>query len=125
MSTIDNIKIYLKAKKILQRDFLQSVSLSEGYFGPAQNFSVDKLLEIANKYPDLNLDWLITGRGDMLRPQNNQEVNGGNNITVGGNASHVTINDTSASERLFAMLEEKDRQIAHLFDLLKEKSSFN
>jgi hypothetical protein len=34
----------------------------------------DIVADIANKFVELNADWLVTGRGEMLRPQNGSSV---------------------------------------------------
>ena len=62
----------------------------------------------------------MLGQGNMMRPINNQQVNGGNNITVGGNASHVS-NKSDLNARVLKMLEEKDRQIAEKDKQIAEK----
>lgn len=36
--------------------------------------SVENLLKIHNRYPELNIDWLITGRGAMLIKDSNQNA---------------------------------------------------
>lgn len=66
--------------------------------------TVDMLLYILDKFPDVSADWLMRGKEP-------KEVNvvGDNNIA---NNSNTTVNDTDAVRGLVAQLAEKDRQMA-------------
>lgn len=75
--------------------------------------SVDILIEISNKFEDINLGWLLTGKGEMLKTstqsivQNgNANVNNGHNVSGQGNVIKQTNNE------LMEIIREKDRQIA-------------
>ena len=75
--------------------------------------SVDILIEISNKFDDINLSWLLTGKGEMLKTstqsivQNgNANVNNGHNVSGKGNVIKQTNNE------LMEIIREKDRQIA-------------
>jgi len=50
--------------------FEKKIGTSEGtirrFFGDKNGLTVSTLSKISDFYPELNLDWLITGRGDML-----------------------------------------------------------
>lgn len=59
---------FLEFLGLSQRAFEESCGITQGTIpsikvkGP----SVDVLMKISNTYPDLNLNWLIAGRGPML-----------------------------------------------------------
>lgn len=59
---------FLESLGLSQRAFEESCGITQGTIpsikvkGP----SVDVLMKISNTYPDLNLNWLIAGRGPML-----------------------------------------------------------
>ena len=78
--------------------------------------TLDTLLLILEKYPDVSAEWLLRGEGDMMIGSGNTSSNvaanvSGNNIAVG-----------SVSEGLVSqMLAEKDRQIQTLMEILKER----
>lgn len=78
--------------------------------------TLDTLLLILEKYPDVSAEWLLRGEGDMMIGSGNTSSNvaanvSGNNIAVG-----------SVSESLvLQMLAEKDRQIQTLMEILKER----
>jgi len=66
VNTTDNIKKYLKYKGIPLYKFLNSINKSNGYLNSTKNFSLETIEDIIKLYPDLSLDWLITGKGEML-----------------------------------------------------------
>ena len=64
----ERIKIFLKFKKISQKDFSESVGLSSGYLGAMKkSFSTETINNIVIRYPDINIDWLLTGKGEMIK----------------------------------------------------------
>ena len=56
---------------ISQNEFAKGIGLSSGLISyitsGKSNFGVDKLVKIKEKYPDLNIEWLISGKGNMLK----------------------------------------------------------
>lgn len=61
------IKEYLKYKRITQNEFSASIGVSNAYIPSIRNsIQPDKLLRIQALYPDLNIEWLVTGKGAML-----------------------------------------------------------
>lgn len=58
---------YLHYKRLSQIDFTQSIGVSSTYIGAMRrSISDDKMLRIRDRYPDLNPDWLLYGKGEML-----------------------------------------------------------
>ncbi len=61
---------FVESKQLSDRGFEQSVGWSNGFYGKVKSnkvsFSIDKLTTILEKYPELNVHWLFTGRGNML-----------------------------------------------------------
>ncbi|WP_455670485.1 S24 family peptidase [Phocaeicola faecalis] len=68
---IERIEQFIKNQKISVRSFEQKILASDGMIRRAINNKTDIqskwLVIIAENYPQLNLDWLITGKGTMLR----------------------------------------------------------
>lgn len=66
---------------VSQREFEKRCGLAQGTIpsikikGP----SVDVLMKISSAYPDLNLNWLVNGSGDMLITAPVQTIQGNNN----------------------------------------------
>lgn len=60
-------------KGIKREDFIESLNQKySNYRGKSKNSSpsADVFVEISTKYPDVNLDWLLTGKGEMLKSNN-------------------------------------------------------
>ena len=71
LSTMDNAKnrilYFLGEEKIPVRQFESAAGLSNGYMRQLRNTpSNDKLSAISAAYPQLNMDWVLTGNGEML-----------------------------------------------------------
>ena len=65
MSTKERFVEYLKNKGIGQTAFEESAGLSRGAIAKKTGFSADSIEKIASACPDLNINWLITGIGNM------------------------------------------------------------
>lgn len=62
----NRLKIFIKSKRLGQTKFEELVGFSRGYISRVKpSIGVNKLLNIIEIFPDLNLDWLITGKGEM------------------------------------------------------------
>lgn len=67
MSDKDRIKKYLEYKGVSKNKFYTQTGLSIGFLDSGSSLGVDKARIIINTYPDININWLILGEGDMLR----------------------------------------------------------
>lgn len=70
MRLIDRLTKYLELKGISPHVFEKNCGLANGYIGKQLNgkgsVGSDILEKIANEYPELNLAWLITGKGKAV-----------------------------------------------------------
>lgn len=70
-STVQRIKKYIDYKGISIRRFEESVGFSNGSFGSQyknnKTIGVDKVEYILQYYSDISPEWLLTGKGSMLR----------------------------------------------------------
>ena len=75
------LKTYIEYKQLSYRQFAielgysSSEKLSRLLRNPENKPSYDIIFDIANKFDELNIDWLITGRGAMLKTEINKEYN--------------------------------------------------
>lgn len=67
MNTKERFINYLKEKGIGQTAFEAKAGLSRGSLAQKTGLTVSSLEKIAKSCNDLNLDWLITGCGEMLK----------------------------------------------------------
>jgi hypothetical protein len=71
----DRLKQFIEYQHITTNQFCKKNLLSNSFFNNISSIGSDKLSNIFNNYPDLNMDWVITGRGQMLykEPENAAE----------------------------------------------------
>ena len=73
VNTIQRIKQFIDFKKVNVSTFEKKINFSNGAFASQlknnKTIGVDKLENILNVYSDLNADWLLTGKGDMIRKE--------------------------------------------------------
>jgi len=92
------INSFIAFKGVKTASFERICSLSNGSVSKmGENTRRSTLEKISNAYPDLNIDWLLTGEGEMLaNPTEQDKVLIASNNTYGDNASgnnNVTINN--------------------------------
>lgn len=133
----DRLIFFLEYLGIGQNKFAQNVGLSAGYVNNlGENISSRSLNKILNVYPQLNEKWLLTGKGEMIKPINTQKAKGNNSINSNINniEGNVTIshNDFSnllelqkgyqeAQKELNERLKTSQKQIDTLLEILKNK----
>ncbi|MES2773409.1 MAG: helix-turn-helix transcriptional regulator [Bacteroidota bacterium] len=66
MNTKSRLKEFLKNQGISGRTFSEKIGASENYFNNSKTLGSEYLEKIHEVYPVLNMDWVITGRGEML-----------------------------------------------------------
>ena len=118
---------FLDFKKISKTKFGETIGVSPAYVTSMRDsISREKIEKIKNHYPELDIEWLLTGKGEMLKTGINQEVSGDHNTAVAGNNN--TVNSEELISRLIKLLEKKDEQIAEkdiqmnrLISLLEER----
>lgn len=67
MSVQERLELYIKSKGLGNYQFEMKVGLSQGYVKGVRNcLHPEKIKRIANVFPDLNIEWMIIGRGEMI-----------------------------------------------------------
>lgn len=67
MGAKDNLLNYLKIKSISKNDFYKRTGLSNGFLDKNKNISSNNIEIIISSFSDLSLEWFITGKGNMLK----------------------------------------------------------
>ena len=67
MSIQERILQYLDYKIITPYKFCKDLKFSMGYLDKRGAIGTDKYLKIIEYYKDINPEWLLTGKGDMLK----------------------------------------------------------
>lgn len=64
----ERLKKFIKSQNLKISDFEKSINASNGYINSiSKGIGVDKLELIIENYPILNIEWLLTGNGSMLK----------------------------------------------------------
>lgn len=71
--------------------FEMAVDLPNGYVRKAKKVTKARQLQLQSAFPDLNMSWLLTGEGEMLRQTPSQNITGNNNIAGNSNTGNNTI----------------------------------
>lgn len=76
---VERILKILEAKGLSKSAFYRETGLSNGFLDKVKDIGVTKLESILNCYPDIRMEWLVSGKGEMLtsstRPIADQKVN--------------------------------------------------
>jgi hypothetical protein len=81
MKPIERIAIFIHFKKISPHAFEQKIELSNGYFSKQLkhlgSVGSDILIKIYQAYPELDILWILTGEGQMLKEdvRQNEHIN--------------------------------------------------
>lgn len=95
----DRLLQFIKHLGIGQLKFEESANLARGFVNKV-GYSISKKSEerISEKYPELDMNWLKTGVGSMLKgvedPEHVQTAIGNGNTQVAGNGNNVTPSST-------------------------------
>lgn len=129
---------YLKYKRVSKSEFGRRIGVSSSYVDSIRkSIDKDKLLSIAESFPDLNQQWLLYGMGEMLN--SGQVITNESGVLINGDNINSPINNRQhnsdspdvlrakielLTERIRekdAQIAEKDAQINSLLDILKSK----
>ena len=82
--------------------------------------SAEAIEVVARNIPDLNIEWLLTGEGEMLKTlSSGGQVVASGDSSVAAMNSHVTTSPSPTVEQLRTELELKDQVIAEKERLIK------
>jgi len=78
MNTKERLKIFVKYKGIGRNKFEESVGISQGYLSSkSPSVGSDIIDKVAQIYPELNIEWVITGYGTMIKEPDWFSTSGG------------------------------------------------
>lgn len=68
MNVKSRLKKFVESQKITVTDFEKSIGVSNGYVNSiSKNIGIDKICMLLENYPNVNLEWLFTGNGEMFK----------------------------------------------------------
>ena len=122
---IERLEFFAKEKKGSVNAFEESCNLKKGLIAGAKfnsgSFGTDKIIKILIAYPNMNLDWIFLGKGEMEKKEE-KNIQIGNNIN-GNNNQHISLAQSDCEKELHhlrELLAEKDKRILLLEKLLEK-----
>ncbi len=80
----ERILQFLDYKGISKNKFYQETGISNGTLDKSSGLSLETVEKFYTIYPEINPDWLITGKGDMIKSDKNLNVISSNRKTTDG-----------------------------------------
>lgn len=108
MGIIERIKQFAEYKEVSMRRFCEIAGIANGGFTKVKSVGSENLLKIFNAFPDVNLTWLITGKGEMLD----------NNAQTADNKFAMELIEKK-DERIEELIRENERKEQELAELKK------
>lgn len=76
MDIRERILVFLEFKRLNRNQFYKMTGLSNGYLDKKGGISSDAFEKIRTAFPELSLDWLVSGKAPMLRLPDRPETGG-------------------------------------------------
>ena len=116
----ERVRIYIKAKRMSVNTFSEEIGMSQGTLNPQVNgtygVSTTTLCAIADRYPDANMRWFLTGKGEMEVSTITQNNTQGNNVV--GDVSNSTV----GVDTLLDIIRKLQEENASLIKMLSNKA---
>ena len=112
---------YLKESKITQSEFCKRVGLSSGYIGAMRkSFQPDTINRIVIEFPNLDITWLLTGEGEMLKNGIAHETDNGTTIGSGRVIPYYDAEVAAGTEYGMEMTQTTPVGVIEIGGLLKD-----
>ena len=112
MAVKDRVKAYCETMHMTVSAFEKSIGVANGYVNSiSKSIGIDKISLILEKYPNLSIEWLLTGRGEMLKIKHTPETPTPKSEPASNNKSVKQDFSTSFIDKLFAIINEKENTI--------------
>lgn len=104
-----NILYFIEKQNISKYELYQKTGISNGVLSQKGGMSEENTIKFLSFYTEVSADWLLTGKGEMLKTSSQnitQNGNNGHNVSGQGNIIKQT------NDELMEIIREKDKQIA-------------
>ena len=121
MKIKERIKEYLEFKGLSKYHFYKKMGFSNGFLDKEGSIGSDKCEKIIYEYSDLNIEWLLTGNGPMLK--NEYDSNSNDQIQFDKIIAEEPA-DYTIQNPYFILYKEKDKEVRALSEelgVLKER----
>ena len=111
----ERILQFIEYKRLSKNKFYKETGLSNGILDKQGGISSDSLEKIYYVYPEINLDWLLTGKGEMFKKEGLvQQAH--NNIS-----STITQHQTIHAPEDYETLKKENQRLTQENSGLKDK----
>lgn len=109
MNSKERLLEYLKYLGIGQNAFENNIGVSVAYISKLKgSIGSEVLAKIKRTYPELSIDWLVDGDGEMIR-QNVTQNNQRDNINTASGSISINKQDDKLKEECERLRKENDR----------------
>lgn len=114
----ERIEEFLKREKISKTEFGRRIGVSASYIASIRkSIAQEKIVSIAENWPHLNIEWLLTGEGEMLKTQSTNTVVTGD---VSGNGNQIVAgNNNVLSDKEVTYTAEPKAEDAEIIETLE------
>lgn len=112
MSVKERLIEFIRYKDISNSEFCRSIEVSTAFVtSMVKSIQPEKIERITLKYPELNIEWLLIGKGEMIKPVISTSID---------DFIHIPRSVFEVIKKQANSLEHKDRQIDELISMLKK-----
>jgi hypothetical protein len=121
MTSIERILQFIDFKGISKYEFLKKTGLSNGFLDKNRAIGTDKCEKILGIYPEISPEWLLTGKGDMVRKAESAlKIESFNNSRViGSNVNSPGSYTNESSAELIEIIKKQQEQMDSLILIIK------
>ncbi|WP_272151102.1 hypothetical protein [Tenacibaculum aiptasiae] len=134
MSVKIRLKEVIKHHGLTVKSFEKSIDVSNGYVNSiTKNIGFDKLILLIEKFPNLNVKWLISGKGEMfLEPKDSLDQFSIEEIITyifdkkekfRENTAYKLLMDNEFKEKVLEKLKEDKNKLLELQSKKKDKTN--
>lgn len=126
MEIVDRILEIQKEVTKSQRSFELSIGKTSGYFNVIRRNKstpgVDLILKIIEIYPEFNLNWIMTGKGDKYNKgvEVNRVSEGRSHYITKETGSIEAIIEQLAEEKINSFIESQNKKLTDLSEAISE-----
>lgn len=119
------ILLFLSDRGVTPYEFYKNTGVTRGILTQNNGISEDNISRFLAYFPEVNIEWLMTGKGEMLKTKHTPEALIPENEPIPSNKDNkneVTKQDFSVSiiERLLATIQEQAEEIGRLRERVEQ-----
>lgn len=108
MSIKERIHQFIEYKRFSVLAFEKTAGLSNGYIYNTKSISAESCTKILTAFPEISSEWLLLGRGEMLREKATKQINSQNTTHSFNSNTDETIKELTS---IIKTQEERIRQL--------------